>query len=62
MCIFYFQPDANFIMASCQPSYSDEGTSKRTLEQDIINHFQDYLQELEDDGKYGTMNNQFIMT
>uniref|UniRef100_A0A3B3Z826 HECT domain-containing protein n=1 Tax=Periophthalmus magnuspinnatus TaxID=409849 RepID=A0A3B3Z826_9GOBI len=35
----------------CKPKFCEEGTTKRTLEQDIINHFQDHLQELEDGGK-----------
>nr|XP_055023955.1 uncharacterized protein LOC129414078 isoform X2 [Misgurnus anguillicaudatus] len=43
------KPDANFLMASCKPDFSEKGTSRHNLEQSILNYFQDFLQELEDD-------------
>ncbi|KAI3358298.1 hypothetical protein L3Q82_014675, partial [Scortum barcoo] len=45
------KPDANFIMASCKPDFSEQGTSRHNLEQSLLNCFQDFLQELEDNGK-----------
>ncbi|XP_066554863.1 G2/M phase-specific E3 ubiquitin-protein ligase-like [Amia ocellicauda] len=47
-CICFWQPDADFIMTNCVPHLSEKGTIKHTLEMDVLNYFQDFLQEAED--------------
>nr|XP_023658218.1 uncharacterized protein LOC111838956 [Paramormyrops kingsleyae] len=44
------KPDADFIMAHCTPHLSEKGMMRHTLEMDILNNFQDFLQEAEDSG------------
>ncbi|CAI5678078.1 unnamed protein product [Oreochromis niloticus] len=41
------KPDADFIMMSCQPHFSEKGTSRERTERKIINFLQDFLQEIE---------------
>uniref|UniRef100_A0A3Q3INX8 HECT domain-containing protein n=1 Tax=Monopterus albus TaxID=43700 RepID=A0A3Q3INX8_MONAL len=36
---------------SCKPDFSEQGTTRHNLEQSLLNCFQDFLQELEDNGK-----------
>uniref|UniRef100_A0A3B3RWB1 HECT domain-containing protein n=1 Tax=Paramormyrops kingsleyae TaxID=1676925 RepID=A0A3B3RWB1_9TELE len=45
------KPDADFIMAHCTPHLSEKGMMRHTLEMDILNNFQDFLQEAEDSGE-----------
>ncbi|XP_063337880.1 uncharacterized protein LOC134632929 isoform X2 [Pelmatolapia mariae] len=48
------KPDADFIMMSCQPHFSEKGTSRERTERKIINVLQDFLQEIEaSDGNTG---------
>ncbi|CAI5646093.1 uncharacterized protein LOC100707485 isoform X2 [Oreochromis niloticus] len=48
------KPDADFIMMSCQPHFSEKGTSRERTERKIINFLQDFLQEIEaSDGNTG---------
>uniref|UniRef100_A0A8C1XYB6 Uncharacterized protein n=1 Tax=Cyprinus carpio TaxID=7962 RepID=A0A8C1XYB6_CYPCA len=44
------KPDADFIMMSVQPNFSEKGTSKERTERKIINFLQDFLQEVETSG------------
>uniref|UniRef100_A0A669B349 HECT domain-containing protein n=1 Tax=Oreochromis niloticus TaxID=8128 RepID=A0A669B349_ORENI len=44
------KPDADFIMMSCQPHFSEKGTSRERTERKIINFLQDFLQEIEASG------------
>ncbi|XP_076740306.1 uncharacterized protein LOC106676427 isoform X2 [Maylandia zebra] len=44
------KPDADFIMMSCQPHFSEKGTSRERTERKIINFLQDFLQEIEVSG------------
>ncbi|XP_073730786.1 G2/M phase-specific E3 ubiquitin-protein ligase-like [Misgurnus anguillicaudatus] len=43
------KPDADFMMMSCKPLFSEKGTSKERSERKVINFFQDFLQEIEVD-------------
>ena len=45
--------DANYVYSLMSPEYSDDGTSKRVLENSIMDHFQDFLMALEDESIYG---------
>lgn len=47
-------------MASCKPDFSEQGTSRHNLEQSLLNCLQDFLQELEDNGKTHELNIQFL--
>lgn len=41
--------DANYVYSLMSPKYSDDGTSKRVLENSVMDHFQDFLMALEDE-------------
>ena len=43
------QVDANFLFSSLRPSYSPKGSSRRTTEESIMDFFQDFLFNLEDE-------------
>ena len=45
--------DANYVYSLMSPVYSDEGTSKRVLEDSVLDHFQDFLMALEDESICG---------
>lgn len=38
-------------MANCEAEFSEQGTSRYNLEKTLLAYFQDFLQELEGDGK-----------
>ena len=41
--------DANYVFSIMVPEYSPEGSSRRCLEESIMDHFQDFLFKLEDE-------------
>ena len=41
--------DANYLFSLVQPVYSAQGSSRRAVEEGIIDHFQDFLLSLEDE-------------
>ncbi len=41
--------DADYVFSLICPNYSEKGTTRRALEEGIVDHFQDYLLHLEDD-------------
>ena len=43
------QVDANFLFSSLRPSYSSKGSSRRTTEESMMDFFQDFLFNLEDE-------------
>uniref|UniRef100_A0A672K884 HECT domain-containing protein n=1 Tax=Sinocyclocheilus grahami TaxID=75366 RepID=A0A672K884_SINGR len=43
--------DAAFILENCHPVFSDKGSVKYTKEVNVMNFFQDFLQEVEDCGE-----------
>jgi len=45
-----FQVDSHYIVSHLVPQMSESGTLKHTKEVQILNHFQDFLMELE--GKF----------
>lgn len=45
--LFFFQPDADYILSNVAPEMSERGTSRASVESKIINYFQDFLQEIE---------------
>lgn len=47
-----FKVDACFILENCHPVFSDKGSVKYTKEVNVMNFFQDFLQEVEDRGMY----------
>ncbi|CAL8378806.1 unnamed protein product [Boreogadus saida] len=47
--------DSDFLVRSLSPVFSEKGTVKRQRESRIINHLQDYIQDLEDKGADGEM-------
>ena len=40
--------DANCLLSTLRPVYSEQGTSRRPLEESLIDHLQDFLMSLED--------------
>ncbi|KAF4114045.1 hypothetical protein G5714_004268 [Onychostoma macrolepis] len=59
LCLPLFVPgekddkvDAGFILENCHPVFSDKGSVKYTKEVNVMNFFQDFLQEVEDRGMY----------
>ena len=40
--------DANYLLSILKPIYSKEGTSRRPLQEALLDHFQDFLMSLED--------------
>ncbi|XP_056134825.1 uncharacterized protein LOC130111618 [Lampris incognitus] len=47
--------DADFLVRSLSPFFSEKGTVKRQRESQIVNHLQDFIQDLEDKGADGKM-------
>uniref|UniRef100_A0A8C1LYT0 HECT domain-containing protein n=1 Tax=Cyprinus carpio TaxID=7962 RepID=A0A8C1LYT0_CYPCA len=47
-CIFFLKVDAVFILENSRPVFSEIGSAKHRMETNIMNFFQDYLQEIED--------------
>ena len=45
--------DANYVYSLMSPEYSEEGTSKRVLEDSVLDQFQDFLMTLEDESACG---------
>ena len=45
--------DSNYLTGLLQPHYSPEGSTRRQLEENIVDHFQDFLLSLEDDSITG---------
>ena len=45
--------DANYLTEVLQPQYSPEGSSRRLIEEKIVDHFQDFLLSLQDDNITG---------
>ncbi len=45
--LFFFQPDADYVLSNVAPEMSERGTSRASVESKIINYFQDFLQEIE---------------
>ena len=45
--------DANYLVSLLQPLYSPEGTSRRTVEETLIDNFQDFLMGLDDEKMTG---------
>ncbi|KAL9986031.1 hypothetical protein ACROYT_G000087 [Oculina patagonica] len=45
--------DANYLAGALNPRYSPEGSSRRLVEEKIVDHFQDFLLSLEDDNITG---------
>ena len=41
--------DANYLVSILKPEYSPEGTSRRCKEEEVMDHFQDFLLTLEDE-------------
>lgn len=44
--------DAVFILENSRPVFSEIGSAKHRMETNIMNFFQDYLQEIEDSGVF----------
>ena len=44
---FTWQADADFILSVCKAQFSEAGSNKEQVEQTIMIHLQDFLQELE---------------
>ena len=40
--------DANYLFSCIQPEYSEPGTSRRLLEEQVVDNFQDFLNSVED--------------
>lgn len=40
--------DANYLLTILKPVYSEERTSRRQLEEALLDHFQDFLMSLEE--------------
>ena len=45
--------DANYLAGALNPQYSPEGSSKRLMEEKVVDHFQDFLLSLEDENIAG---------
>ena len=45
--------DANYLAGALNPQYSPEGSSKRLVEEKVVDHFQDFLLSLEDENITG---------
>lgn len=44
------KPDAEFMMASMDPIFSEPGSLRRQKESKIVNYLQDFIQSIEDEG------------
>ena len=42
-------PDANYVVSCLIPCYSEAGSSRRAIEEEMVDHFQDLLISLEDE-------------
>ena len=40
--------DANYLFSCMQPEFSEPGTSRRALEERVVDNFQDFLNNIED--------------
>ena len=45
--------DADYVLSLIKPEFSDEGSSRRVEEEHMMDYFQDFLMELEDDKQNG---------
>ena len=45
--------DANYLVTMLKPLYSQEGTSKRIIEEGVMDNFQDLLMKMEDENMIG---------
>lgn len=43
--------DADFLVKSLSPVFSEKGTMRRQRESKVVNFLQDYVQDIDDDGE-----------
>ena len=51
--IYIGDVDANYLAGLLRPQYSPEGSSRRLVEEKVVDHLQDFLLSLEDDNITG---------